>query len=101
MVGVMCGKGGHVWQGGMCGRRGMHGGETCMVGVYVAGGCMGGVHGRGCAWQGVCMAGGVGTCVAGGPTWQEVCVAGEGDMHDRKNGYCSGRYASYWNTFLL
>ena len=30
---------------------------------------VGGVHGRGCAWQGVCMTGGVhgrGTCMAGG-----------------------------------
>ena len=53
-----------------------------------------GVHDRGCAWQGVCMAGGVhgrgsingmgghawqGACMAGGQVWQGVCacVAGE------------------------
>ena len=54
-------EGGHVWQRGSC----------------VAGG-IAGEHGRGCAWQGVCMAGGVhgrGACVAGG-AWQGVCMAG-------------------------
>ena len=45
------------------------------------------------AWWGVCMAGGA--CVVGGCAWQG------GDMHGRKNGNCSGRYASYWNAFLL
>ena len=54
----------------------------------------GGVHGGGHAWQGV----------AG------VCMAGEGCMHGGGGGVCgryyeirsmSGRYASYWNAFLL
>ena len=40
---------------------------------------LGGMRGRGCAW---------GASVAGG------------GMHDRRDGHCSGRYASYWNTFL-
>ena len=38
----------------------------------------GGMHGRGCAWQGACMAGGMhgrghawwGVCMAGGHVWQ-------------------------------
>ena len=65
-------------RGGMCGRGGMHGGS---------------VHGRG--W-----------CVAGGGVWQGglhgrgVCVRG-GGMHDRKNGYCSGLYALYWEYILV
>ena len=42
---------------------------------------------QGHVWQGVCMARGHargGACVAGG----------------RRDGHCSGRYASYWKTFL-
>ena len=35
---------------------------------------VGGVHGRGCAWQGVCMAGGA--CVAGGMHGRGVCGRG-------------------------
>ena len=84
------------------------GGVAC-----VAGGCVGGVHGRGacvaggCAWWGhvsqwgVCMAGGRmhgqgGTCHGRG-----VCVVG--GMHARyyEIRSMSGRYASYWNAFLL
>ena len=49
----------------------------------MAGGHM---HGRG-----ACMAGGY---VLGGRAWW-------GGMRARKNGNCSGRYASYWNAFLL
>ena len=55
---------------------GMHGRGVCMVGV-----CMvGGVYGRGCAWQkGACLAGGIhsGVCV-----WQGVACVAEGGMHD-------------------
>ena len=32
----------------------------------------GGVHGRGCAWQGVCMAGGM---CGMGHAWQGACMA--------------------------
>ena len=84
------------------------------------GACMAGdMHGRG----GVCMAGGTcvvgsmhgrggmrgkGVCMARGHAWQGcVCVAGgwhgrEG-MHGRyyEIQSMSGRYASYWNAFLL
>ena len=72
--GVMCGRG-HTW-GGMCG-GGMHG--------------KGDMHGRGHAWQ--------------GHEWQGLCMAGgmhggEG-RHGRRDGHCSGRYASYWNAFLF
>ena len=52
----------------------------------------GGVHGRGCAWQGdMC---GRGACMAEGHVWQR-------GMRGRTDGHCSGRYASYWNVFLL
>ena len=49
----------------------------------MVGGC-----GRGHVWQGACMAGGV--CCWGG-------------IHDRyyEIRSMSGRYASYWNAFLL
>ena len=53
----------------------------------------GGVHDRGHAWQGVCMAE-VGHAWRGG-----ACV--EGGMHARRDSHCSGRYASYWNAFLF
>ena len=74
--GGACMVGGHVWQGVRCGWQGVHGG--------------GGIRGRGTCggghvWQGVCMAGG--------------CVA-KGGMRGRRDGHCSGRYASYWNAFL-
>ena len=89
--------GGHAWLGG-----------ACVVG--------GGICGRGCAWQGACVAGGV--CGGGGHVWQRsihgrggmcgrgVCMAGgmrgrKGGMPARRDGHCSGRYASYWNAFLL
>ena len=62
----------------------------------MAGVCMGGMHGRGHAWPGVCVARG---------------VCGRGCMHDmhalpgRYHGYgipsMSGRYASYWNALLF
>ena len=45
---------GHAWQGGM---------HDSIVGACMAWG----VHGRGHAWQGVCM--------AGGHAWQGVCMA--------------------------
>ena len=56
------GVGGHVWQGGVCGkgmhgREGMHGRRGCVWqgGMHRRGVCM---AGEGCAWQGVgaCMA---------------------------------------------
>ena len=87
------------------------------------------MHGRGHAWQGVCMAGGMcsrGACMAGGHVWwgtmhgrgcawqggmflQGACMAGgvwQGDMHGEAGGVrgiqsMSGRYASYWNAFSL
>ena len=30
-----------------------------------------------------------------------ACMAGVGGVHGRRDGHCSGRYASYWNAFLL
>ena len=52
----------------------------------------GGMHGRG-----VCMTGGV--CSRGHVWHGGVCVVGS--MHGRRDGHCSGWYASYWNAFLL
>ena len=49
--GGACVAGGYAWQG------------ASMVGVYMAGG----MHGRGCAWQGHMH--GSGVCVAGGCAW--------------------------------
>ena len=57
---------------GMCGRGGMCGSGVCVAGWGVCG-------------KRVCMVG--------------VCVAGLG-VCGRRDGHCSGRYASYWNSFL-
>ena len=51
-----------------------------------------GMHGRG----GLCVVKG-GMCGKGG-----ACMAkGEGIVRGRRDGLCSGRYASYWNAFLF
>ena len=52
----------------------------------------GGMHGRGCAWQGACM--------EGGHAWQGG-VHSRGGMRALRDGHCSRCYASYWNAFLL
>ena len=75
----------HVCQsvrGGAC-----VGGGACVIG--------GGMRGRGHAWQGTCVAGG------GGHAWLGGRCAWRGGMRDRRDDHCSGRYASYWNAFLL
>ena len=67
---------GHAWQGGMCGRR------ACMAGECACRG--GGVHSKGHAWQGACVAGGMhgggghgrGHAWWGGHLCWGVCVAG-------------------------
>ena len=70
-------------------------------------------QGGGHAWQGDMHDGGMhgrGVCIVGGHVWQwdmpdkehawwGACVVE--DMHSRRDGHCSGRYASYWNAFLL
>ena len=79
----------------MCGRGACVAGSHAWWGACVAGACMvGGVHGRGHVWQGA--------CVAGGHEWQGACMAG-GGMRGRyyEIRSMSGRYASYWNAFLL
>ena len=90
---------GHAWQA-VCMAGGMHGSGVCVVG---------GVHGRGVcsrghAWRGACVAGGA-MCDRG-LALRGACVAGS--MHamhcpSRYNEIrsMSGRYASYWNAFLL
>ena len=50
---------------------------------------VGGMHDRG-----ACVAGGGHVWLGGG-----ACVAG--DMRSKRDGHCSGRYASYWNALLL
>ena len=48
-----------------------------------------GMHSRGHAWQGGMQGkGSIGGSVEEG-------------VHGRRDGYCSGRYASYWNAFLF
>ena len=69
----VCMAGGHVWQGGVCGR-----------GACVAGG----LHGRGHVWQGGCMAGGMHATHVPHPNTT------------RYSRSMRGRYASYWNEFL-
>ena len=86
--GEPCVAGGHAWQGGVC----VAGVCVCMAGRA----CMaGGMCGRGACMAGVCVVGGM--CDGG------MCVRGVhgGGVHGRKNGNCRGRYASYWNPFLL
>ena len=63
--------GGHVWWGGMRG-RGAHAWQG------------------GCVWQGACVAGGGGV---------RVMYAPPGRYYGIRS--MSGRYASYWNAFLL
>ena len=52
----------------------------------VVGGCM-------CR---VCV---VGSMHGGRGVWQRTCVAG--GVHGRGDDHYSGRYASYWNAFML
>ena len=117
-------QGEHAWQGGTCGRGHAQQGACVVEGVHGRGGMCGRGVGHawwGHAWQGACVAGahvwqgvghawwghawqggmhGGGVCVArgmcgsGGLAWQE-------GMCGRRNGHCSGRYASYWNAFLF
>ena len=69
----------------------------------------GGIRGMGRAWRGGCEWWGVvrggGMCVAGWHAWQGVCVPRMPPPPSRYYDYCirsmSGRYASYWNAFLL
>ena len=68
-TGVCLSTRGHVWQGGVYGRE-----------VRMAGG----VHGRGCSWQGACVAGGV---HGRGHVWWGACMAG--GVHGRGHA-CQG-----------
>ena len=125
--GCMCGReGGMPGRGGVRGRGAcMHGGEHAWQGGVCGGGCVaggvcvaGGMHGRGHAWKrracvvggmcgrGVCMAAGCawqgGACVAVGHAWRwHVCHASPPSHTMRYGRSMRGRYASYWNAFLL
>ena len=58
----------------------------------------GGMCGRGHAWQGDIHGRGH-ALHDGGMHGRGACVAG--GVHGRRDGHCSGRYATYWNAFLL
>ena len=111
--------GGHAWlMGGMCscwgGMRGCRGAcvvaggcawlwGACMVtgGVWLLGGCVvarGGVHGC----QGVCMVVGCVWFLGGMRGCWGACMVARGACvgYDEIRSM-SGRYASYWNAFLL
>ena len=82
-------SGGHAWQG-----HAWRGGHVWW------GACMAGVCGGGCMAEGVCV-------VGGGHAWQGgMCGRGHAwHTHPAGRYYeirsMSGRYASYWNVFLL
>ena len=80
-------EGGVPGSGGMCG-RGVHSGGHAWQGGHVWWGHVGQgeVHVGGYAWQ-------------RGHVWHWACMAG--GMRGRRDGHCSGRYASYWNAFLF
>ena len=52
-----------------------------------------------------CSRGGGGACVVGGCVARGMCGSGRvwrgGGVRGRRDGHCSGQYASYWNAFLL
>ena len=50
-----------------------------------------------------CIAGGIPACLAarGVCSWGVPAPGGCGDPPPKADGYCCGRYASYWNAFLL
>ena len=63
------------------------------------GGCTAGLG----MWQGACMVEGA---WQGGVYGRWACMVGGvhgkgGGVRGRRDGHCSGRYASYWNAFLL
>ena len=87
-----------VWWGHVCG-----GGMRCMAGGVHGRGSM---HGGGHAWQGGMhggggMCGGGGGMLGGGCAWQRGMCGRGGGLHGRRDGHCSGQYASYWNAFLF
>ena len=90
-------QGGHVWQWSVCGR-----------GYAWQGACVaGGVHGRGHVWQATCMAGGMhgiggvhsrGAYVVGGCVWQGEGACMVGGMNGRgvcvaEGDMCGGEHA--------
>ena len=84
-----------------CVKNFVHGG-MCVVGACVANEHMHGkgrLHGK---EKGACVVKGRGMC-GRGHEWQKVMKAGGyvARVHAwQGDGYCSGRYASYWNAFL-
>ena len=97
--GGACLAGGHAWQGDMHGRG--HAWRVVCVAGGMCGGCIvGGMHGRGHAWQrGICVAGG---CMAGGVHGRGHACHTHHPPHTMRYGRSMrGRYASYWNAFLL
>ena len=58
-----------------------------------------------CVVKGVCGEGGGGACMAKGSMAKGACVMKgvcmAGGVCGRRDGHCSGQYASYWNAFLF
>ena len=80
------GPGGGVWSGGVSAVRGVWSG-----GVSGLGGCL--------LWGGCLVLGGVwsgGVAGARGFALRGMCL-----VDTPRDGHCCGRYASYWNAFLL
>ena len=90
--------GGHAWLGGMHGCQG--GVLDCGGCVWLPGACMV-AGGWGC--QGACVAFWGACVVVGGHVWLPggLCMVAWGCVGYNKIWSMSGRYASYWNAFLL
>ena len=88
-----------------CVKNSVHRARCAYQGVCVAAGV--GIHGRGAYMAGGVCGGGMrgrGACMTGGMCGRMACMAGVirgGDMRGRRDGHCNGRYASYWNAFLF
>ena len=81
------------------------GGAWSWGGSWSRGCLVGGVHGPWGAWSGGARFWGVpglrGVCSQGG-AWSRGCLLlGGGLVETPPDGYCCGRYASYWNAFLF
>ena len=80
---------------------------TCVCDSVHGGRCLvpGGLllEGGACSWVGVCSGGGAWSQEEGvpGPRGGVPAPGGEVPGGDPPDGFCCGRYASYWNAFLL
>ena len=70
--------------------------QVCSRGVPGPGGCLV-PGGSAWSWGGCLVLGGS----APGGTWSRGCLLQGGAWWRPPDGYCCGRYTSYWNAFLL